>query len=540
MNKDLSIVYNGKLIEVRESIEQLKKLEFDTTKIERVVGEITSKVEKSIVENYSSFDRAESKTFLHDSLAITYNSAISRLNKIKDTIDKEYQEYLKINAKYQSLNNQMENVTLENIDSIANKGRKLLAAIRNSSMIDYKMEENLVNNIYELIYKIIKLELIYKGESLLINDTEIDETDYNYFSRLVNENIARLPEESQQEIEHIIIDLTAEGLTSKKYLDQKLLNTIIYSEEEILPKSTNAAFLQIMDEYEVLKEKYTNTETTSKELQSLEPNLIKSKKENRSKKRKKRIWLNINGILVAAALTTSSFVLRDMTKHKEYKTYTKTYNSETEKKKVTESYERKEEYDLEIKEYTPWIAPGPFRDEYERKVYTYDFSSIGPSYENLEECLTESIKDEMDRKDSETQTKEEQPKDYGYTENKYIIKEVKQDKAIYNIEDTYLAWLLAYLGTVTVIVLLDRLILKKTSLKEKYLKLKEDYIKSKSDLNENKTKLLECKKELNDLSLKLIHAREKAIKSYERLPEPAKNMPKIKQKLLELENNSNS
>lgn len=540
MEKDLSIIYNGKLLEVRDSLEQLKELDgFNTEKLEKAINKIEKNVEKSVEDNYSTFDNVDSKTFLHDSLATTYRQATAKLEKIKDVIDAEYQEYLKINAKYKALRNNMEKISKENVAGLSEKGRDLLSSIRNSSIVDYKMEEELVENIYALIYKLIKLELIYKGESTILEYAKTDETDCSYFAKLVKENINKLDRDSQALIKKIIINLATDGLTNDDYLDYNLLNTIIASEDDELSEIINNDFLDKIATCEELNEKYELAETKKTDLAERLNESKTKKKQNGLRKMKKRIFLNLNALVVATGILASGYVLKDITKTKEYKTTTTTYNSITEEEKEKETYQTAKGYSLTITEYSPWIEPGYFRDGYSRDIYKYDLSDVDKSFSNLEDYLNPQLKDELEV-ESETQTKDEKPKDLGYKENKYIIKEVKQNKADYNPVISPFFWGGTTLGAGALIILIDWLIAFKLISKEKYSDIKDDYKTSKKKLEENNTKYLEAKQELESLISQITNSREQVMQTYERLPEPVKEMPKIKQKIMEIEDKTNS
>lgn len=540
MEKDLSIIYNGKLLEVRDSLEQLKELDgFNTEKLEKAINKIEKNVEKSVEDNYSTFDNVDSKTFLHDSLATTYRQATAKLEKIKDVIDAEYQEYLKINAKYKALRNNMEKISKENVAGLSEKGRDLLSSIRNSSIVDYKMEEELVENIYALIYKLIKLELIYKGESTILEYAKTDETDCSYFAKLVKENINKLDRDSQALIRKIIINLATDGLTNDDYLDYNLLNTIIASEDDELSEIINNDFLDKIATCEELNEKYELAETKKTDLAERLNESKTKKKQNGLRKMKKRIFLNLNAIVVATGILASGYVLKDITKTKEYKTTTTTYNSITEEEKEKETYQTAKGYSLTITEYSPWIEPGYFRDGYSRDIYKYDLSDVDKSFSNLEDYLNPQLKDELEV-ESETQTKDEKPKDLGYKENKYIIKEVKQNKADYNPVISPIFWGGSTLAAGALIILIDWLIAFKLISKEKYSDIKDDYKTSKKKLEENNTKYLEAKQELESLISQITNSREQVMQTYERLPEPVKEMPKIKQKIMEIEDKTNS
>lgn len=540
MEKDLSIIYNGKLLEVRDSLEQLKELDgFNTEKLEKAINKIEKNVEKSVEDNYSTFDNVDSKTFLHDSLATTYRQATAKLEKIKDVIDAEYQEYLKINAKYKALRNNMEKISKENVAGLSEKGRDLLSSIRNSSIVDYKMEEELVENIYALIYKLIKLELIYKGESTILEYAKTDETDCSYFAKLVKENINKLDRDSQALIRKIIINLATDGLTNDDYLDYNLLNTIIASEDDELSEIINNDFLDKIATCEELNEKYELAETKKTDLAERLNESKTKKKQNGLRKMKKRIFLNLNAIVVATGILASGYVLKDITKTKEYKTTTTTYNSITEEEKEKETYQTAKGYSLTITEYSPWIEPGYFRDGYSRDIYKYDLSDVDKSFSNLEDYLNPQLKDELEV-ESETQTKDEKPKDLGYKENKYIIKEIKQNKADYNRVISPIFWGGTTLAAGALIIFIDWLIAFKLISKEKYSDIKDDYKTSKKKLEENNTKYLEAKQELENLISQITHSREQVMQTYKRLPEPVKEMPKIKQKIMEIEDKTNS
>lgn len=540
MEKDLSIIYNGKLLEVRDSLEQLKELDgFNTEKLEKAINKIEKNVEKSVEDNYSTFDNVDSKTFLHDSLATTYRQATAKLEKIKDVIDVEYQEYLKINAKYKALRNNMEKISKENVAGLSEKGRDLLSSIRNSSIVDYKMEEELVENIYALIYKLIKLELIYKGESTILEYAKTDETDCSYFAKLVKENINKLDRDSQALIRKIIINLATDGLTNDDYLDYNLLNTIIASEDDELSEIINNDFLDKIATCEELNEKYELAETKKTDLAERLNESKTKKKQNGLRKMKKRIFLNLNAIVVATGILASGYVLKDITKTKEYKTTTTTYNSITEEEKEKETYQTAKGYSLTITEYSPWIEPGYFRDGYSRDIYKYDLSDVDKSFSNLEDYLNPQLKDELEV-ESETQTKDEKPKDLGYKENKYIIKEIKQNKADYNRVISPIFWGGTTLAAGALIIFIDWLIAFKLISKEKYSDIKDDYKTSKKKLEENNTKYLEAKQELENLISQITHSREQVMQTYKRLPEPVKEMPKIKQKIMEIEDKTNS
>lgn len=437
------------------------------------------------------------------------------------------------------LSKKLENVSEKNIESLSKKGKELLNDIRGSSIVDFKMEQNLVENIYTILYKLIKLEIIYKGKSSISDYVKTDETDCAYFAKLVKENIDDLDEESKNKITELIINLSTLRLTNDNYLDDNLLKSIIVFEDDKLLDKINKNFEEKIENYEELNNKYEIALRRNQNLSKKANELEEEKKHNGRRKLRKRIFIDINAVVAAMGILASGYVLKDMTKINEYKTITTTYNSAKDELKEKETFEEETDYSLEITEYSPWIAPGYFRDGYSREVYKYDLSDLDKAFPNLEDYLTEELKTDISST-NKTQTKDEKPKDLGYKENKYIVKEIKQDKTVYNTVISPAAWALATSLTASLIIFLNKLVTNKLLSEKKYSELKEAYKDSKRNLTQNNIELSEVKEELSRLVLQMVNSREQVKMAYEELPQTIREMPKIKQKIRKLEDKTDS
>ena len=255
--KDLSVIYNGKLLSVKDDLEQLRELSFDTTKIEKAISQIEEDVEKNVSENYLLFDKADSKTFLHESVGSVYTKATEKLVRLSDIINEEYQAYYIINAKYVELKKIVNAANKNNIEDIIQKGLELLDSIKYSSTMDYNMEKSLVENIYELIYTILKLELVYGKDDMLLEKISSDETDCSYLVKLVKENIERISKEERSYIDDITAKLAVNGLDDSDYLNKELLTAIVIAEDDSISQKIDNKFMEEYNNYQNKNKKYS-------------------------------------------------------------------------------------------------------------------------------------------------------------------------------------------------------------------------------------------------------------------------------------------
>lgn len=533
MRKDLSVVYNGKLLSVKDALKKLKELNFDVHKIEKAIAEIESDVESKIEENYHNFDKADSKIFLHDAVTMAYTQAISKLERIDDVIKDEYNTYYVINAKYIALSKMIEEINKHDIDNIIQKGMELLDLIKQSSTIDYNMEKSLVENIYKLIYKILKLELIYGQENFFLNKVAVDETDSSYLVGLVKENIEKLPKKERKDIDNNIAELAINGLDDSNYLNRNLLAAIIVAEDNSLAKKINNKFTKNLADYKKKAAEYSLVVSQNDEFTVTNKNLKKEVKKTRFGKLRKVSFMYLNTILITAGILSSGYILKDATRTKAYLTTTKTYDSSMEEETSTETYESKRDDALTLVEYSPWDDPGYFRDQYTRNVYTYDLKALEDSFTNLEGYLNSEIKDDITFEKKE-ETSEEKPNDFDYQGNKYVITKVKQNPDKFKLVHSNLYWGIATAIAALGITVADYLLFSKVISPKKYKEYKEEHKIAKEMLKENKENLIETKNTMNELEKELLALSVKTLSAYEALPQPIKNSPKMREKVLEL------
>jgi len=537
MNNDKAIAYMGKLQNVKNNLSKLKRIGFNITKLEKTLSKLETEVETGIADIYDKFDREDSKMFLHDSVLTLYQKALKRLDKINFTIEEEYNSYYIINAQYEHLTIELKEFTNDNIEPLVKEAIDLLVNLKSSSNIDHNEEGNLVEKVYALIYRIIKLEQTYSNESTLFDLVKSDETDCSFIAALITDNMKEIPEESEHKVYKIRKELEKEGIADSVFVSKKLLQAII--EVEGNSKASCEKFEEIVTEYINLKEDSLSTKMKHDSLEKKYEELKKNKKKCYHSVLRKRLFNFMNVTLIAGGILTSGFVLKKNITEKVYKEYTMTYDSSTDKTTTTEGGYSKDVSDIKITEYSPWDNPGFFRDNYQRTKYTYEFKNSNKVIlETPEEYLSINFKDNLEFTEKQ-ESQKECPDDYGYQENKYIIVRTTHDLSNSKEQTNIILFIPAVIGTSLGLVglgVLANFLLARKSVKKR----REAYLDTRSDYNKTIKRLLEEKESLEKAKILLKNLKDKAEDEYNKLPPILRKTPKVKEKYLLLKEENNN
>jgi len=538
MLEDLSITYNAKLLEVKDNMKQLEKLNFDVSKYAKEIEKIEEETKRGIETSYQSFDKEICTTFLHDSNALVYSAAITKIDKINRLVMEEYNSYYKITVKYKNLRKQLKNKNYEDISSLVAEAKTLLKDIRTSSTVDYEMERRLVESIYEAIYKVLKLEIVLNNSSSILEQVTIDETDTAYLIRLIKADIQKLNKEDGQEIRDKVSKLEEQGLDDSFLLNRDLILLLTLLNDEELSCKVKSHFIESLENHQEISDVYTKVKVDNEELLGHIEDLKKENRKNFLTRLRKKVFLALNIGMIGVGIVGSFNALKDVTKTKEYKTITTTYDSSTDEEKTDFVYESSRDNEINLVEYSPWDTPGYFRDKYERNVYEYNLSEVDANFSSLEGYLTSDIKGDVTYTSS-IEKVEETPNDLGYTENKYVLTEIKQDKKDFHLVQSYPLWALTTLLSSAGILGIDALLIKLLS-KNKLHLLRARQKELKQELKDSKQRLLETKTTLADLDQQWLETREKTLAAYENLPEAVKKSKDVKEKILTLQRNENN
>lgn len=533
MTNDKTIEYQGKLIEITNNIKQLGTLEINTESYKLKVEEIKKDTDEQVKEEYGTYDKSENSIFLHDILSSIYEKSIERLNKINDHIVSEYEIYYKIDGKRKEIRNKIDNLDTSKINELIKETKSLLKSIKSSTTIAYEEEQKLVEDIYKIVYEVIKIEIIYNQKDTLLEEIKTDQTDTCFISKLINDEVKEiLKEKDNKELIKKLNEINKKGFDDIHFLDRELIIIIATNNDTKLLKQIRNDFITTLDDYE---NKSFELQQVIDNNQQTENDIIEIKKKNKTlslKRLGKKIIFLLNIALVGIGITGSIKFAKELTKKTVYKTYKSVYDTSLEvNDEPTEEYLPATENSVSLVEYTPWQEPGLFRDKYERTIYTYNLNQVTEFYENPEDYLNPELKD-LITYTSVPDYSNEKPND-DYQENKYVIKHTYQDRSVYN--DIYNPG--AYIPIIVVltlgILIIDIPIFK--NLTKKNLKLERK--NNKNLIEQNKRLLLENKNQLISLQDELKKAKENLNKQYEELPKQIREDEKIKEKMLVLDSN---
>lgn len=535
MANDKTIEYQGKLINVTNNIEQLETLDINTDYYKSKIEEIKKETKLKVKNEYDSYDKSEKNIFLHDILVSIYEESITRLDKINNHIISEYETYYKINGKRRELKDKIDNLNTNNIKELIKETQDLLKSIKSSSTIDYEQERKLVEDIYKIVYDVIKIEIIYTKKDTLLKDIKTDETDISFISKLINDEIKEiLKEKNNEQLITKLYEINKKGFDDIHFLDKELIIIIISNTDNNLLRKIEEEFLNELDNYE---DKTYQLQRIINKNEEKENEIIEIKKENKSlslKRLGKKIIFLLDISLVTLGITGAMKFNKEHTKTTVYNTYKSVYDTSLDvNEDATSEYLPDVNNSVTLVEYTPWQEPGLFRDNYERKIYTYNLDQIDEFYENPEEYLNPELKDLISYTE-EIDYSEEKPID-DYKENKYVIEHTYQDKS--DFIDTYDSNKYINLN------IFSTFLISFINLPALYFLFRNNLKLQKKDnkklLEVNKKMLLENKQELISLQEELKIARDNLNKQYEELPIQIQQDKNIKKKILTLNNNSN-
>lgn len=422
---DKAIEYNTKLAEVKDILKKIGKLGIKSTSYLNKVKEIENETAVKINVSYDTFCTSESNTFLVDSLNHNYSKALQQLDKIYNYVCSLYEVYYVLDSDYKSLRKKVDEVNQNNFMEIASKIKDLLVVLKFSGTVKYDEEKKFVDNIYALVYRMIKIELLY-GSRSLFDYIKSDETDMLFIAALIKKDADKMIRNGENaSLTNKLLELEKKGLSNRFYFDEDLLMILIAENSEVFDK--------VKKEFLVKYEEYDKASKDLMEVRSGKDDLSKTIQNNRVRLRNinlKKFGKNMLFALDIAAVCGAIYVTTDLAKALSttttYKTVTTFYDSTHAEVEENVIYADSVDDSLSLVEYSPWEEPGYFREGYTRNVYTYDLSNLEETYNSIKDYLHSDLKEYVTF-DEEIETVEEKPEDI-YEGNKYVIERVMQDK----------------------------------------------------------------------------------------------------------------
>lgn len=531
-----ALVYKGKIIEVKDNIEELKAIDFECDSYEEILEKIEKDTSKNIEEAYYKFTNPD--YFLPESLNTVYEEAIKKIDILNEQLTKEYECCYKLTVKCKLLNQKLDNIEENEIQNIITDIQKLLFQMKKMPTISYDENQKLIEKIYKLVYRGIKLELASKKDSQLLEKIKIDNTDISYVASLIKKDISKEEDKSKQEkIQRKVQEINQNGFSDIHYLDKELIVMLTSKKDNILISKKEDKILEKIEKYEntkkELEEKHNYYEFSNEEIERIKIRTKNSKKTRRVRK----IALTVNWGLVAGLIALISFKTKPLFQDEEYKTITTLYDSSTDDISSNIEYLPEAEDRVTVVEYQPWEEYETFNTHYKRNTYTYELDALNMNYDDIKDYLTVDFKGKViPTKEVEKSTSK--PSDE-YEKSEYIITKQTQDKQDYIIKEKIGLWILVSSEISVASIFINSQLLKaiykafgqKKSLKQ----LKQVVRKNKEDLMTEKKKLLETKQKIEKLYNQISNLKSSIEVEYEELPIALKENEKIKRKILTIE-----
>lgn len=413
---NLELVYKSKIIEVKNKNKELQLLDLNCINYEEILEKIEEETSKEIEEE-------------HQSLNAIYEKALKRLDVLNDQLTMEYEYcYKQIKKKSKILNEKLDNIEDNEIQNIITDIQKLLLQMKKIPAINYDENKKLAEEIYELVYSGIKLELEIKNDSQLLEKVKTDATDISNIAKLIKEDISKESEKNkQEEIQKKVQKINQKGSSNIYYLDEELIVLLTSKKDETLISNEEQKILKKIGEYENTKKELEDRKLVYSYYDEKIPKLKSKIKQTKKRIRGRKIVLTVNLGLVGGLMAVS-FISQP--KNIKYKTITTVYDSSTDNISSDIKYLPEAEDTVTVVEYQPWEEYNFFDTQYKRNVYTYKLDAVNMNYDDIKDYLTSDFKEEViPTKEEEKNTSK--PNDE-YKESEYIITKQIQDKDDYN------------------------------------------------------------------------------------------------------------
>lgn len=535
-DQDKAVEFNSKILKAKDLLKKIKQIDLDIKPIEKEIKKIEKETAKEVDDNYQKFEVIGTAELLNTTLINTYDQAIQRISKIIDFLIEEYDAYYSIYSGCQELELNLKNFKSQNISSCVKQAQQLVIDMNTTSTRDYNFEGKLVEKVYSLAYQVIKIEIVCTQKATLLNNIKQNEINIQYIENLIEQDISFLDLTADQnlDINSKIASLNKKGLKENNLLDKELIYLLALSTNESLIQEGQIAFLEECKKLQTHQTEMLALKEEQQKVSATIETLIQKKKNNLKKAIRKKIFL-IGNIASATAISVGGYnITRNICSTNTYETRIENYDSSTNKTTSPKpTYQEKTSEYVKITEYTPWIEPGYFREQYTRDIYTYELSDFNLKPDHLQDYLTQSQNYNFTLIEHTPEIQTELPAEKLYKDNIYKITRLTQNLDQCNIIIDYSKLNTAFILETTILALLESIIIVSHK-RKKYFNLKTEKRTTKEELKQAQQELLELNQEINTQLNNCEILQKHILEDYKRLPSPIQTAPEIKKRVREV------
>ena len=382
---DQAIEYRSLLQKTKSAIEDIGSLGIDTKKYYETLESIINQVENNTSDKYRSGSTAV--MFLEQD----YTTGIRHLKSFYNILNKYNTYFIIINTcNYIEMELKNEH-SKDDIGKYASKMIELLNSLRYSETLRYSEEQKIVEKVYELAYKLIKLEIVNFGESKIYDNSKNYEIDLSFFNECIkNElNTINLNEPKYEKLKTEIYNIKSRGI-GNSYFDINIIKMIVVLNSDLdIIKNIKDNIIELINEIDInnygLNSKVYNYNCNHKDYLG---NTLEKLKKSRKQFAKSLLSVVLGISFYLGSFTGLTIVNKKNAVNKVYDKEITTYSDEYSEETSSEEFkidieagrDMEEEGTVKVVKYGSWDNSG------NREVHTYDMS--GFNFDTLKEYLS--------------------------------------------------------------------------------------------------------------------------------------------------------
>jgi len=379
--------------EVERMIFSIEQIGIDTFKYKQKLTNIIYEVE----DNLKKHQNPESMTNMF--IEQSYTNGLKKIKSLQYELTK-YDDSFKIMNTCQFIDSKIQKpCNEEELKQYAKEINHILKSIELSFDIYQKNELEII---YNIAYKIIKLEILTYRDSYIYDYCKNNNINVAYFNQLIEQELSKinLEDDNNHLLKERIYILKSQGLISN-YFDYELIKLLCYEQNPIFKEKNIQSLISLSNKIK------NNNQTILEKIENnnqLSEYLTKTKKNIKTKRLKniKKIISLITSLIVTITIGIN---LHNQNKKQStknvYEKITITYNGteHLDRDKTIVTSKQKPKNEINVKEYEPWQINE--NNETVRTVNVYDMThtiltdlSIYPSI-NTDETIKESYEEKM-------------------------------------------------------------------------------------------------------------------------------------------------
>ena len=290
---NLDLIFESLVDELKIMINNISDLGINTKKYKEELNNIINDVHSNVEESKKKWEN-NANMFLE----IDYNAGIKKLNHLKLELN-DYNIYFKAVNTCKCLILEFDDIENlkdgEKIKHYAEIIIELLKDIKLSNITYDKKKKAILKGIYDIVYEIIKLEIIKLGKSRVYEYVKDDDIDTSFLEKCVRKEVEtlNLDVKKYENVKKKVYEINSDGLTSN-YFDIDLIKSLIICSNNIDLKE------DIVNELKDLKKEINNNVLNFKNGMS---------ELKKSKKSFQKIKSKFNQAKIVILLNVLSFVM---------------------------------------------------------------------------------------------------------------------------------------------------------------------------------------------------------------------------------------